>query len=460
MSESAVLNADITVSDAGPCLKRVAVAVPAAEVDARLSESLDAVTAQAALPGFRPGRVPRRLVEKRFGEALKSEARNAIVQAAMEKAVADHKLKVLGNPSSDDLKDAELKAGQAFKFSMDVEVLPDFVLPGLEGIAVKRPAITVPDAMIEDEVKKICINEGDLEERQSPEAGDYLTGKGVMVDDAGTKHYDIDGAVVRVPLPEDKGRGMILGVMVEDFAKQLGLPKAGQTATIRVKGPENHEVEALRGKSLTITFDVARCDRIIPASIDAVVAKFGFESADKLRELVAARLQQRARVRQQIVQHQQIAKHLLDSTTMQLPAKLTASQAQRALDRRRFELMYRGVDPAKIEEHIAELRAASAAQASRDLKLFFILSQAAEALNVQVTQQEVNAQITRLAMERGEKPQKFFEELQRNNRLSMLVQQVRDHKVLDAVLSKASVDEVSEDDFRKYAKDLADAEKA
>ncbi|MBZ0171696.1 MAG: hypothetical protein K8E66_04885, partial [Phycisphaerales bacterium] len=100
--------------------------------------------------------------------------------------------------------------------------------------------------------------------------------------DGDEEFYNIEGAVVRVPPEEDDGRGMILGVMVEDFTKQLGLPKPEETATIKITGPQHHEREDIRGKDLTITFKVDRVDRIIPAPMADVVAKLGYESEDEV----------------------------------------------------------------------------------------------------------------------------------------------------------------------------------
>jgi FKBP-type peptidyl-prolyl cis-trans isomerase (trigger factor) len=248
---------------------------------------------------------------------------------------------------------------------------------------------------------------------------------------------------------------MILGVLVEDFAKQLGLPKPGETATIRTKGPENHEIEDVRGVDLVITFKVDRVDRIIPASADDVVARFGLSSADQMRQMVQSRLNERALVMQATVMRQQVAKHLMANTKVELPLRLTAVQSLRLLERRRMELMYRGVDALQIEEHIAELRAASSQAAARELTLFFILSKAADELEVTVEESEINGRIARLAMERGERPEKLRAELIRTRQVNTIYQQIREHKTLDAILAKAEFEEMSAEDFNAAMKEDA-----
>lgn len=441
----------VTIEDAGPSRKKVTIEIPAETVDEKLGDSLDTLSLEAQLPGFRKGKAPRALIEKKFGSAVRDEAKNQLVASAYQQAVEEHKLRVVGDPIAEELAEVEVVAGKPLTFSIDVEVSPEFTLPSLEGIAVKRPGFEVSDAMIDAEVEKLCINEGELEERETPEPGDYLTGHGIMTggkdDDGNPKEfYNIKGAVVQVPDNDSGGKGMILGVLVDDFAKQLGLPKPGETATVKVKGPENHEVEAIRGEDLTITFQVDRVDRIIPAAPDAVVAAFGFQSLDQLKDALRTRLTQRAIVRQQSAMRQQVSDYLIENTTIELPERLTDRQAARTLERRRMELMYRGVSPTDIETHMAELRAASAEVAQRELKLFFILNQAADDLEVSVSEAEINGRIAQMAMEQGVRPEKLRRDLISGNRVGAIFQQIREHKAMDAILAKAKVEDASHDE--------------
>ena len=443
----------VKVSDAGPSRKKVAIEVPAAAVAEKLKTSFDALQANAALPGFRPGRVPRSLLEKRFGSAMKREAKSELVSQAFQQAVEETKLQVVGQPTADELDKVEIVEGKPFAFEVEVEVLPEFELPALEGMDVKKPILEVTDAMVNEEIEKICINEGSLESRDTAEYEDYLTGHAIMKGKDGTEFYNLNGAVVQKPGKDKNGKGMILGVMVDDFEKQMGNPKAGDTFTIKTKGPANHEVEKIQNNDLTITFKVDRIDRIIGAKPETLVESFGLESVDRLKELVKLRLNQQVQINQQAAQHAQITRHLVETVKMDLPERLTASQSTRNLERRRMELMYRGVDPQKIEEATAELRSASAKDAQRDLKLFFILFKAAEKLNIGVNENEVNARITQMAMQRNVRPDMLRQQLIQSNQVQGMVQQIRDHKTLDAILSKAKVTEVAADEYNKLMKD-------
>ncbi len=439
----------VTVSDAGPSRKKLSITIPAGTVSEKLRESLDTLAVEAELPGFRRGKVPRTLLERKFGPGVRAEAKQQLIAQAYAKAIEDQKLKVLGDPTSETIDKVEVTEGKPLVVELEVEVMPEFDMPSLEGIEVRKPMIEVTDEMVSDEIRKVTINEGQLQPQEKPGPGDYLTGHGVMKGEDGTVFHDIQGAVVQIPPADKDGKGMILGILVEDFTRQFGKPAPGQTATIKAVGPDNHEIDKVRGAKLVITFEVERADRIIPADLKDILARFGMESEDQLREAVRSRITQRVAIEQHSAMRQQIARHLLDNVTITLPERLTAQQSVRTLERQRLELMYRGVEPQLIEERMAELRSASGEMAVNELKMFFILNRAGDDLKVRVEESEINGRIAQLAAERGTRPEALRQELIDRNQIGTLFQQVREHKTFDAIIAKAKVTEVSVDEYNK-----------
>lgn len=449
----------VTIADAGPCAKKITIEVPASVVDSSIGDSLATLAAEAQLPGFRKGKAPQSLIERKFGTHIRDEAKNQLVASAYQQAIEEHKLKVIGEPTSEMLGNVKLEAGKALKFELEVEVLPEFEMPAFDGIEIKKPKLEVTDEMVKEELDRICINEGDLEPQESAQDGDYVTGHAVMTsaNDEKKEFYNINGAVVQIPTPDKDGKGMVLGIQVDDLAKQIGHPKPGDNLTLRANGPDNHEVEDLRGVSVVINYEIARVDRIIPAEISQLLGMFGFEDEDQFRTAIKSRLEQRVQIRQQTVMRQQAAKHLIDSTTMELPTRLSAAQAKRKLDQQRLELMYRGVDQQKIEEHIGELRAQTQEMSQRELKLFFILNRVAEELDVKVTEAEINGRIAQLAMEQNQRPDKLRQQLIQHNQVGMIFNQIREHKTLDAIVAKGKVEEMEAEAFNTAMKELQPA---
>ncbi|TVQ31921.1 MAG: trigger factor [Phycisphaeraceae bacterium] len=440
--------APVQIEDVGPCRKKLTFEIPAERVTQAVADKFGGLAGQVSLPGFRPGKAPRSLVEKRFGAAIRDEAKQELVTEAYQACIEENSLRVLGEPEGgDELKDADMSGKQPLKFSVEVEVAPDFELPKLEGMEVLKPLFEVTEEMVERELKQLQNNEGDLEGREKAEMGDYCLGHGKLLHKDETI-LDIEGAVIQVPPAEKKGEGMILGVVVSDFAKQIGEPGKGDTITVKTKGPENHETESIRGKDIVIEFQVNEVYRIVPATTGALVAKYGFESEEQLRETIMLKLNQRVMIEQQQAMRQQIAKHLIDSVEIELPESITARQAERNLERQRMEMMHRGTPVEKIEEHIAEMRSGSSEVAGRELKLFFILDKVATQEDVTISENEVYGRIAQMAASNNQRPEELRNELVRTGRINGVAQQIREHKALDAVLAKANVKEVSMEDFR------------
>lgn len=448
----------VTVSDAGPCRKKVTIEIPAETVEETLGGTLDTLLSRAELPGFRPGRAPKRLVEKKFGASIRKQAKEELVGQAFNKAVQDHKLRLVGSPLAEDLAKVEPEQGKPMIFEVDVEVVPEFTLPELEGLDIKKPQLDVTDDMVAKEVEKICLTEGSLDERTSAEPGDYLTGHARLASakDSSKVFFESDGIVVQLPKADAEGKGMIVGLVVDDLAKQMGTPKPGDKVTVKTRGPENHENEALRSVDLVIEYTPTRIDRIIPAKVEDLAAKVGFPNADAFKDAIRSRLKQRVQVDQQAAMRGQVMKYLVEKTEMVLPERLTSDQASRNLQRHRMELMYRGFGPMQVEERIAQLRRQSSGEAIINLKSLFIIEQTSEKLGVRVTEQEVSGRITQMAYERGVRPEQMRDEIVNGNQVNTLVLQIREHKTLDAILSKAKVSEMGVEEFNKL---MAEGEK-
>jgi trigger factor len=448
--ETTTSDFNITITDKGPALKEISIEIPAEKVNEKLEESFATFASEAQVPGFRKGRVPRRLLERKFGKNVRDETKNQLVAAAYSEAVEENKLRVLGEPAADELKDLEIVEGEALKFSVSVEVAPDFELPDTAGLKINRPVAEVDDEMIAKELKTFQLYHGTLEPIEGePEDGAYLTGHGIMRDTEDHVLLDLPGAVVQIPPADAEGKGAILGVMVDDFAKQLGHPQAGETKIITCKGPDNHENEEVRGKDLKIEFATEKTERVVPAPVEDLLEQFGMTDETQLQEQLKARLEQRIVAEQFQAMRSQVAKHLLESVEFELPEKLTAAQVTRNLERARMDMMYRGVAAEEVEARIAEQRSASEESSRKELKAMFIIDRLAEEKEISINEAEVNGQIAQLAAQRGMRPEQLRQELIKTGRIQSLAQQIREHKVLDQIISEAEVEDMPAEEYNE-----------
>jgi trigger factor len=448
----------VKIEDKGPAMKQITIEIPAEAVSEKIEESVATFASEAALPGFRKGRTPRKLIEKKFGKNIREDTKSQLVASAYSQAIEDNDLRVLGEPESDDLDDLEIEDGKGLTFTFTVEVLPDFELPTLEGLKLVKPMREIGDDDVAKEIENVRLFHGTLEDIDGePEDGAYLTGHGVMKDDEDNTIIDLNGAVVQIPTPDKEGKGAILGVMVDDFAKQLGHPKPGETATITCDGPENHEDEAVRGKKLTITFEVGQAQRVVPAELEDLMNQFGMTEEQQLRDQVKSQLEQRVGTEQAQAMRAQVAHRLLSEVTLDLPEKMTGRQTARMLERRRMEMMYRGVPADEVESRIAEARGSTEEAARRELKMLFIMERISNEQDIKITEQEVNGAIYQLAMQRGARPDALRKELIESGQINVLGQQIREHKVLDQIIEKGEIEEM---DAEKYNETVAKELKA
>ena len=342
----------VTVADAGPARKKLTIEVPAERVAAKLEDNFHSLQGEAAIPGFRQGRAPLRLLERRFGKDVRNESRNQLVGEGYSHAIEKHELRVLGEPEFKDLEELELPEDGPLSFEVEVEVVPEFDLPELKGIEVKKPIFEITDEQIDAEVDRFGEMYGRFEAAESAEGGDYATAD-VVIRKAGSKKDDealAEHSALQMLVPGEsrKYKGAVAGILVDDLGKSLEGKKVGETVTVKTTGPAQHEDEALRGADLEIDIALTRVERIKALTAQELTEQMGMETVDELRDQVRQRLEHQADAAQKQAMSQQVAEALVKKANLdQLPENLSARQADRILQRRAIELMQRGCQPAR-----------------------------------------------------------------------------------------------------------------
>lgn len=451
MSESGSLElGNVEIKDAGAASKEVSVEIPQSVVDSRLEDSFSMLVANATLPGFRPGRVPRKLLERRFGSSISDETRQKLVSEAYEQVVKEHDLKVLGNPVVKQENLPELERGKGFAFSFEVEVLPEFELPDLTGLKIDKPMLEVTDELIEQEVTAQAERRGSLETLDGAAGeGDFIIGKIEVHDLEGGLVAELPEGASRMPTKEQEGKGQVGGIQVDDFDKKFKGKKADDVVKLELKGPENHELEAIREKDIVITFTITRIAKLVPAKIEELVQQTGVESEEVFRERVSEAIGQQINTEQVDVMRRQVVRYLNENIEIDLPERASAAQIQRTIQNTRMELAQRGLTEIEVEENMAEIRSASASRALADMKSTFILERLAEHTGVEVTEPEVNQQIAMIAFQQGMRPEALRNQLIESGNIMQLANRVRLNKAIDAVILDGDINEVSVEDWNK-----------
>jgi trigger factor len=429
----------IKIEDAGPATKKVSVEIPEDRIKTKLDEQFKELRREAAIPGFRPGHAPAKLIEKRFGEDVKDQVRRSLISESYAQAVEKNNLQVLGEPQfENEASVSQLPESGGLSYTFEVEVQPDITLPNLTGIQVKKPKIEVKDENVEQAMTNLREQQGTLipVEDRGVQEKDYVTADVHIKLDGNVVAHQHDAQLVARP-------ARIGGIEVADFEKQLDGARPGETRTITAKGPDTHPTESIRGKDVQIEIAIKDIKRLELVEITPeFLQDLGFESEKELRDALREQMVERIDYDVAQAQREQVMKYLLDNTTFELPRRLSAKQLDRVVQRRAIDLLMRGIPRDQVEAQLQHLRVGAVDEAARELKLFFILQKIANDQQTDVEEAELNGRIALLAAQRGARPEKLKQEMAKDGSLANLYVQMREQKALDKILESAQVEEV------------------
>tara|TARA_Y100000588_G_scaffold179467_1_gene193343 strand:- start:4464 stop:5927 length:1464 start_codon:yes stop_codon:yes gene_type:complete len=449
----------VAVEEIGPARKRLTIEIPPDRIADALEKNLSQLKVDAQIPGFRKGRAPMKLVERRFSTAVREDVRGQLISESYSQAIEDHEFDVIGQPDIKGAEEIKLPDSGPLKFEVEIEITPEIELPSLEGIKVNKVKFKITQDDIEAEIDQQRQQYGKMEvvETGKIKIGDFVlcdvrirSGKDAGEDATEIAHHP--GTYVIVPDKKDESSGPVAGILVENLTTQLTGKSAGSDIIISMTGPQSHEDERIRNQPITLALHLESISRKEPVDLETVQLMYGVESPKALKDQVRQNLDKRGELNQTSDMYRQITESLLDKVEMDLPEGLTERQTQRVMSRRRLELAYQGVPEQEIDQRVAEQRSASEEEVQKQLKHFFILNKVAKQLEVDVSEAEVNGQIASMAIQRGRRPEKLRKELIKSGELEQIFVQIRERKTLEAILTKAKVTEVDPEDASKPAK--------
>ncbi len=423
---------EVTVEDVGTLRKKLTVTVGRDRIQAKFDEMFGELARSAAVPGFRVGHAPRRLIEKRFGKEVGEDVRNALVGEAMGAVLEQESLDVLGEPEIE-LEKILLPEEGDLQFSFEVEVAPQFDLPDYEGIEIHRPPVEITDEDVDRALEGLLRSYGRFKPVDSPAAeGDMVVADvSIRGDDIDVEHKNVE---LRVAPAE------IEGIPLEDLGKVLTGLKVGQSAQVKAEVPAGHPREQWRGKEVTFDLTVRDVKRLeAPELTDEFAAQAGFGSVQEVRETARRQLEARAEQNRRRSMRRQVEKYLLEHTSLELPEGITARHTNGLLSRRYVQLLMAGVPQEQIRQNLQTLRERVSSEAVEQLKLSFILEKLAEAEGVEVDDAEVNAHIAEMARRQNRRPERLRQEMRDEGSLDSLRASIREEKAVAKILEKAKI---------------------
>jgi trigger factor len=321
--------------------RRMTVAVPMKPIEEEVGQRLARMARTVKMAGFRPGKVPMRLVEQNYGQQVRDEVFSGAMERSFTEAVTENKLRVAGNPS---IEAKPLDGGaESFEYVATFEVFPEVVISDLSGAVVERPKLEVGDQEVEKTVAVL------LKQRATFEPVKRASKKGDKVNVA--FRAEIDGN--EVESTNGQGIDLILGEdgRVADFDDNLIGAKAGASKKFDITYAEDNPSPQLAGKTVSYEVTVNAVEQIKLPEVDAEFAKtLGVEDGDveKLRADIKESLDQEVSKRVRSLLKEQVFRALLGAVTVELPRALLEIETNRLMQAVAADLQRRGTDMSNV----------------------------------------------------------------------------------------------------------------
>jgi trigger factor len=304
---------DVTVESTGTLERRMRVELPIAPIEEQVDSRLKSVGRTAKIKGFRPGKVPAKVVRQRYGQQVREEVLGEVLQKSYSAAVTQEKLNPAGRPKID----TEDDNGKTFAFTATFEIMPEVVLKDLENIKIDKPEVTIGDEDIDDMLMNLRKQKAAWEDVDRKSAdGDRVT-----VDFLGKLKGEAFQGGEGKDYPVELGAGQ----MLPDFEKGLTGVKAGDETTIKVKFPKEYHAEELAGKKADFDITVHRVEaEVLPELNDEFAATFSVTEGGLESFMVDVRENMEREAAQKVKNdlREQVMTALLEANPLDIPETL------------------------------------------------------------------------------------------------------------------------------------------
>jgi len=409
--------------------RRVSMTLPARDIERKVDERLKQLARNVRMPGFRPGKVPMKIVAQTYGPQVRSEVLSDAVQKSFSEAVKEANLRVAGFPR---IEKKDGSDANALEFSATFEVYPEVKLGELSGVKIERPQVAVDDAAVEKTIGILRKQRTRFVpvERAAKE-GDRLT-------------VDFEGKIDGEPFQGGAAQNFVFGIddgrMLPEFNAAARGMTTGETKTFELTFPADYHGKDVAGKRASFQLTVTKLEEPQLPELDAEFAKtLGVADGDldKMRREIRANVERETAKRVDARVKAQILDALLKATPLELPKSLVQMEAQQLVERAGADLQARGLKPGQIPLDPA----AFTETAKRRVALGLIIGELARSENLQPKPAEVRAIVEQEAQtyESPAEVVKWF--YMQPQRLSEMEGVALEANVVKWVLSKVNVED-------------------
>ena len=431
----------VAVSELAPCRVKMELEVSADDVAQVLAYSAQRVCSQARLPGFRPGKAPRAMVERRYADTIAAEARDFLLQAAIEKACGDKDLTMESDPMVEGVKnrnDIAIAKGQPMKFAVSFDVTPTFELPDYSHLPVARDAVEVNDSAINEVVRNLLREHISYQTVERPaEKGDLLKVsytaevEGLAEIPASAK-YLLEAKSTWMPLSEPE--------LIPGAAQALMGAVVGSIYHVETTFPAEFFEATLAGKKASYKISVEEIQSAhIPEFNDEMAKQVTGGQSDAATTLKNIRtyLESQENQKADLSFREKVAEAIMAKVDFPLPPE-TLERASYEEVRRLAELEYRKSrgNTKAFEQKRSEIFELGKKNAEKALKRRYVLTRIARKEGLKVDREDIDAVIESLAQSAGTTPKAMAKRIQSNGRMNELFRNILESKTIDFIATQ------------------------
>lgn len=410
------------------------ITIPANDIDARLDVKLEEVGKTVRIPGFRPGKVPLKMLKDRYGKAILGEVLESAVNETSAQAMEKQKIKPAMQPKIE-VKSKDFGDGNDLVYTLAVDVLPDFKVADFKTAKLTKPVAKPSDKDITDALEKI--------------AGNNVATKKISGDrktkDGDTVLIDFDGRTADDDVHHDgmKAEGHKLklgsGMFIPGFEEQLVGKKAGDKVEVKVAFPEAYQADELAGRDAIFDVTIHEIHEDTEAQVDDEFAKsLGMDDVDALKKAVGEQLQNEYDNQSRMALKKDLLDFLDDAHDFEIPPTMLEMEHTNILDQIKLERQRNGEDEEISKAEEKEFKEI----AERRVRLGLILSDVGNAQNIQVSDPELQQAVIREAQRFPGQEKDVFDYYSKNrNAVESLRAPLFEDKVVDYILELADVSE-------------------
>lgn len=433
-----------TVEDVSSVKKTLHVEIPQDEVARELEKAYNQLKKSAKIKGFRPGKVPRSVLERMFKKDVHADVSSRLIQSSFIDAIKQSELKVVGNPQ---LEPPELAADSPYKYDATVEITPEIADIDFKGLNLKRTLYEASDSEVDLQLKTL----------QKSMARQQKISDNRPVQEADIVLIDLEGSSDGKPVPEfQKTENFNLQIgkaaISEDFDNQISGMKTGDTKEFKVKIPEDFSNENLAG--LEVSFTVALNEireEILPEINDALAKKAGpYESLDDLKNVIFDNLKQGYRKRTEQELNEQIFSELIAKTDFDVPDAMVdmeldgiIAEAERSFSYRNTSLEEMGFTRETIAEKYRDT-------ALKQVKRHLILGKIIDQESLTLPDEELQGGLEEVSQNFNqplEEIKKYYD--QNPDNLELFKHTLLEKKAIKLIIDSSTVEDVKPEEPKK-----------